>query len=128
MPQESIAGPRAGPSTADLVLERLPNGEFAWLRPESEHWALRQRPVQPAFRRDHPRICPVCHRPRPLQARQIGTRQDIGRPRAPSPESPRPTARRGRSPISALWCCLFWLAIAIWAVFVLSSVSWEIPG
>jgi hypothetical protein len=36
MAQEPIAGLHAGPSTADLVLERLPSGEFAWLRPETE--------------------------------------------------------------------------------------------
>ena len=34
MLQEPIADLRVGPSTADLVLERLPNGELAWLRPE----------------------------------------------------------------------------------------------
>ena len=37
MLQEPLADPRVGPSTADLVLERLPNGEFAWLRPEPEY-------------------------------------------------------------------------------------------
>ena len=28
--------------------------------------------------------------------------------------------------MTPVWCCLFWLAITIWALFVLSSVSWEI--
>jgi hypothetical protein len=37
MLQEPIADLRVGPSTAHLVLERLPNGEFAWLRPEPEY-------------------------------------------------------------------------------------------
>jgi hypothetical protein len=37
MLQEPLADLRVGPSAADLVLERLPNGEFAWLRPEPEY-------------------------------------------------------------------------------------------
>ena len=34
MHAKSTAGHPAGISAADLVLERLPNGELAWLRPE----------------------------------------------------------------------------------------------
>ena len=37
MLQVPIADLRVGLSTADLVLGRLPNGEFAWLRPEPEY-------------------------------------------------------------------------------------------
>ena len=31
---QSTAGQSAGPTPSGLVLERLPNGELAWLRPE----------------------------------------------------------------------------------------------
>jgi hypothetical protein len=75
--------------------------------------------------RHHPRICPVC-RQRPLRPRRIRLRRGVGRAHGPPVDSPRPTARRGGSPVTPVWCCLFWLAIAIWALFVLSSVSWEI--
>ena len=34
MHAKSTAGRSAGTSAADLVLEPLPNGELAWLRPE----------------------------------------------------------------------------------------------
>jgi hypothetical protein len=34
MHAKSTAGHPAGTSAADLVLERLPSGELAWLRPE----------------------------------------------------------------------------------------------
>ena len=34
MHAKSTAGHPAGTLAADLVLERLPNGELAWLRPE----------------------------------------------------------------------------------------------
>ena len=30
---QSTAGQNAGPTPSGLVLERLPNGEYAWLRP-----------------------------------------------------------------------------------------------
>ena len=40
MLQESIASLRAGTPTTDLVLERLPSGELAWLRPEFECYVL----------------------------------------------------------------------------------------
>ena len=126
MLQESIADPRADPSTADLVLERLPNGEFAWLRPESGHSAPSEPPVHSPSRRDRPRICPVCRRQRPLQPRRIRIRRGVGRAHGPPAHSPRLTARRGGFPMTPVWCFLFWLAIAIWALFVLSSVSWEI--
>ena len=33
---DSTAGLRTGPPTTELVLERLPGGELAWLRPEPE--------------------------------------------------------------------------------------------
>jgi hypothetical protein len=61
-----------------------------------------------------------------LQPRRIRIRRGVGRAHGPPGQAPRLTARRGGSPMTPVWCCLFWLAIAIWALFVLSSVSWEI--
>ena len=46
MLDQSSAGCLAGPTpAADLVLERLPNGEYAWLRPECSEvrYVLTQR-------------------------------------------------------------------------------------
>ena len=38
---DSTPGPLAGPTDpAGLVLERLPSGEFAWLRPETPGYVL----------------------------------------------------------------------------------------